>query len=137
MLLNEMQMKRRGFTLIELLVVISIIAILSAVGLSSFQNSQRRARDAARRSDLTQIRNAMEQYYVTNNAYVGAYTALPVTAWSSAAAPKDPRANANYPQTVSSATAYTVCADLELTAAGAIDATWTGSNADECVSNLQ
>lgn len=134
-------MRRFGFTLIELLVVITIIAILSAVGLSSFANSQRRARDARRREDMKQVQNAMEQSYITNNQYIGAYTALPATAWSGRSSPLDPRTNAAYGQSVSSTTAYTICADFELTSAGAINAAWTGSRTSGsdifCVSNLQ
>lgn len=134
-------MKRKGFTLIELLVVITIIAILSAIGLSSFTNTQRRARDSRRRGDMKQIQNAMEQYYILNNQYAGAYTALPTTSWSSGSYPLDPRTSAGYGQSVSSTTAYTVCADFEMTAAGAINASWTGSRTSGsdifCVSNLQ
>ena len=59
-----------GFTLIELLVVISIIGLLSSVGLASFTRAQERARDAKRQSDLTSLRNSLEIYYSENNAYV-------------------------------------------------------------------
>lgn|SRR3989338_2827337 len=54
---------KRGFTLIELLVVISILAILITMGLTSFASAQRKGRDAKRKSDLREIKNAMEQYY--------------------------------------------------------------------------
>lgn len=136
---------RKGFTLIELLVVVAIIAILSAVGLSTFVNAQRRARDSRRRADMLQIQNAMEQYYLLNNAYPnlgGGYTELPATYWSSGSYPRDPRATpGGYGQTGLSATAYTVCADLELTAAGAINPLWSGTRTSGsdifCVKNLQ
>ncbi len=49
-----------GFTLVELLVVIAIIGILSAVGLASFTGAQARGRDAARKSDLAQMKRALE-----------------------------------------------------------------------------
>lgn len=58
-------MKKRilGFTLIELLVVISIIAILITLGFTSFSSAQKKARDAKRKSDIRDIKNALEQYY--------------------------------------------------------------------------
>lgn len=52
-----------GFTLIELLVVISIIVILITMGMTSFTTAQRKGRDAKRKADLREIKNALEQYY--------------------------------------------------------------------------
>lgn len=53
----------KGFTLIELLVVISIIAILSVIGIVVFGSVQKGARDAARKADIKAISNAMEANY--------------------------------------------------------------------------
>jgi len=53
----------QGFTLVELLVVMSIIGILATVMLSSFMSSQRRSRDAVRKSDLEQVGKALEMFY--------------------------------------------------------------------------
>ena len=58
--------KVRGFTLIELLVVISIIAILSAIGITVFSGVQKGARDAKRKADLNAIYTALEIYYYQN-----------------------------------------------------------------------
>jgi prepilin-type N-terminal cleavage/methylation domain-containing protein len=55
---------KRGFTLIELLVVISIIGLLSSIVLTSLGVSRSKARDAVRKSDVRQIANSVEQYYV-------------------------------------------------------------------------
>ena len=52
----------KGFSLIEVLVAISIIAILSALGLSVYQAVYKNARDAQRKSDLKMIQSALEQY---------------------------------------------------------------------------
>lgn len=60
---------KRGFTLIELLVAISIIAILSLVGLTLFSSAQQQARDGRRRGDLEAIRQALEIYRNVNGFY--------------------------------------------------------------------
>lgn len=52
--------KLRGFTLIELLITIAVIGILSAVGTSTYNAAQQKGRDSQRKSDLTQIKKAME-----------------------------------------------------------------------------
>ena len=61
--------KQKGFTLIELLVVISIIAVLSAVVISSVQSARSKARDVTRYSELVQLRTAINRYYSENGAY--------------------------------------------------------------------
>lgn len=60
---------RRGFTLIELLVVFGIIALMSTLLIASMSTYRIRARDAARLSDVRQIQNALEIYYVENKGY--------------------------------------------------------------------
>lgn len=60
---------KRGFTLIELLVVISIVGVLSAVGLSVFSQGSVKARDGVRKSDLRQIQQALELYYEKDRQY--------------------------------------------------------------------
>lgn len=60
---------KRGFTLIELLVAISIIAILSAVGMVAYSTAQRSARDSKRKQDLKSISIALQLYYQKNREY--------------------------------------------------------------------
>ncbi len=52
--------KLRAFTLIELLITITVIGILAAVGTSTYTAAQQKGRDSQRKSDLTQIKKAME-----------------------------------------------------------------------------
>lgn len=61
--------KAFGFTLIELLVVISIIGILVSLGMASYSMIEKRGRDTKRKSDLMQLKTALEAYYAVNNAY--------------------------------------------------------------------
>lgn len=61
--------KGRGFTLIELLVVISVISLLATLAISSLKNAQMKSRDAKRKSDLVQIRKALDLYFDDNNSY--------------------------------------------------------------------
>lgn len=59
---------KRGFTLIEILISISIIAVLTALGIVSYVSINKNARDAKRRGDIEQIRTALE-FYRTDNGY--------------------------------------------------------------------
>lgn len=60
---------QKGFTLIELLIVIAIIGILSSFLMSNFIGVRQRARDAQRKSDLQQIRSALEMYRADQGSY--------------------------------------------------------------------
>lgn len=60
-----------SFTLIEILVVIAIIGVLSAAVLVAVNPVKRagKARDAQRKSDMSQVKTALEVYFVTNGQY--------------------------------------------------------------------
>lgn len=60
---------QKGFTLIELMVVIAVIGILAAVALVSLTGLQRSARDATRKSNLSDYATALGRYYQDNNKY--------------------------------------------------------------------
>lgn len=60
---------KKGFTLIELLVVISILALLSAVGVTIYQGAVKKGRITKRIEDLRAIKTALEIYNARNNSY--------------------------------------------------------------------
>ncbi len=60
---NNSQHKNTGFTLIELLVVIFILGILATLILTNLQSARQRARDAAKKSELNNLKTALRLYY--------------------------------------------------------------------------
>lgn len=63
--------KRLGFTLIEILIVVSIIALLSVIGLVIYTQFVRSARDSRRQADLRIIQSALEDYHADWHFYPG------------------------------------------------------------------
>lgn len=134
---------RSGFTLFELLVSISIIGILIALGTVSFTTAQQSGRDSRRRSDITGIRNALEQYYARNTGYPAVCNDSAVTEVLPNGFPSDPKSgDVNYGYTVTcSVDDYCACAVLERDGTGnsaTSDCTDFVSNGDYfCAQNLQ
>jgi len=58
-----------GFTLIELLIVVAIIAILAAIAVPNFLESQTRAKVSRVKADMRTLATALESYYVDANNY--------------------------------------------------------------------
>lgn len=67
--MNKKNAFRRGFTLIELMIVIVILGILMGTILPRLTGAQARARDTARKADLTNISQALEVYYGDTGSY--------------------------------------------------------------------
>ncbi len=133
----------RGFTLFELLVSISIIGILIALGTVSFTTAQQSGRDSRRRSDVTGMRNALEQYYARYTAYPTDCTDEELVEVLPNGVPSDPKTgdeNFGYELTCSANT-YCVCAILEREGTGnsnTNDCTDFASGGDYfCAQNLQ
>ena len=58
-----------GWTLIELLVVVTLILILASLAMAQYRNSVTHAKEAALRSDLFLMRDAIDQYYADKGRY--------------------------------------------------------------------
>lgn len=58
-----------GFTLVELLIVITILAVLSAIGLTIYKSVLKSARDSNRKTDFGFIQSALEQYFADQFSY--------------------------------------------------------------------
>lgn len=143
--------QQKAFTLLELLVVIAIIGILISLGVASFSNAQRKARDSRRREDIKSMQNGLEQFYANNNGSypvgvtVSAIVDAAGTTYFPAGAPVDPKNVSPYTYSAgSAASAYCICARLETSGSGNADAAKTpttcsygGTNNFFCVSNLQ
>jgi general secretion pathway protein G len=56
------EMRRKAFTLVEVIIVVTILGILAAVVLPSFQNHAQNARESAAKSNLLTIRSQIELY---------------------------------------------------------------------------
>ncbi|MDQ6799303.1 MAG: type II secretion system GspH family protein, partial [Acidobacteriota bacterium] len=78
-----------GFTLIELIVVVTIIGILAGVAISNVKWAQQKAREAALRHDLFEIRKAIDDYYADKQKYPESLQTL-VSGKYLRSLPKDP-----------------------------------------------
>ncbi len=67
---------RAGFTLIEMLIVIVVIAILALIVIPRLMGAGRKAKEAALRGDLHQIRNAIQQFEADCGDYPSAISQL-------------------------------------------------------------
>jgi general secretion pathway protein G len=70
---------KRAFTLVELLIVIIIIAVLAAVVVPKFSNSSVRSKEAALRSDLKVMRNAIDLFRSDTGVFPAALADLAAT----------------------------------------------------------
>lgn len=71
-------MKQKGFSLIELLVVIAIIAIILGLAMPNYLGARQRGRDAKRKEELSQMKNALRLYYNDYNTYPAAAAATAI-----------------------------------------------------------
>lgn len=64
-----MKRLQSGFTYLELLVVIVVLGVLFTMGLASYSRVRERSLDQRRKTDLEDIRSALEQYRSVQSAY--------------------------------------------------------------------
>lgn len=130
---------KKSFTLIEILVVSTIIALLAATASVSYSQLNKQSRDAKRKTDLEQIRAALEMYRSNNDVY----PALTINCSSSGGItdaqgtylsliPKDPKCSTYSYYYSTSGSDYTLGAYLE---SGGTDcvAGQCGGNCNYCV----
>ena len=127
--------KNAGFTLIELMVVILIIVILGTLGLVSYAQATKSARDAKRKSDIETVKQAMILYRQDVGTYpVGDYATITSSTnanglthtsrgYLSLPAPQDPDTANPYTNNNSTTTTFCLCADIIGTNGNATNAT--------------
>lgn len=68
---------KKAFSFIELIVVVTIIAVISLVGVISYGPAQKKSRDSRRISDLEKIRMALEMVRQVGTTYPSASGGIP------------------------------------------------------------
>lgn len=112
---NQQLITKFGFTLIEVLVAATIVALLSTIGISGYQAITRSGRDALRKSDLEQIRSALEIYKSDYGNYPAPTTTCVPNMPTSYIYPypTDPKTAYRYCYNQVSTLQYQLCAHLE------------------------
>ena len=67
--LNKMFLGKRGFTLIEVMVTVSIIVVLSSIGIPIYKGYLKDAKIGLAKNNLNNIYLAETNYYFVNNEY--------------------------------------------------------------------
>jgi general secretion pathway protein G len=92
---------QRGFTLIELLVVMAIITILAGISIAMYGNGITQADEAVLKTDLKEMREAIDAYHADKNKWPPSLDAL-VTEKYIREVPRDPVSRAEDWQTTPS-----------------------------------
>lgn len=99
---------KKAFTLIEILVVVTIIGMLLSIAVATYSSLLKSSRDAKRKTDLEQIRSALEMYRSNNDSYNSGATLLSADCPNAVfnylktpvkyieSLPNDPKSSSNY-----------------------------------------
>jgi general secretion pathway protein G len=66
-------MKKKAFTLVELIIVITILGIMAAIVIPTFQGNVATAKESASKTNLMTIRTQIELYKLQHNGYPPGY----------------------------------------------------------------
>lgn len=66
-------MEKKGFTLVELIIVITILGIMAAIVIPTFQGNVATAKESASKTNLMTIRTQLELYKLQHNGYPPGY----------------------------------------------------------------
>jgi general secretion pathway protein G len=88
-----------GFTIIEILVVLALISILTTIGMAQYRRGVTHAQEAVLKTDLFDLRDALDQYYADKGQYPPSLETL-VTDGYIRKVPVDPFTNAADWQTI-------------------------------------
>lgn len=122
--------RKTGFTLIELVVVMTIIMVITAVGMVSFQGASAKSRDGRRKADLEKIRVALEMVRQVGNTYpdASAGEAIGLVPTYLQTWPTDPTTGWNYNYNRTTNYTYTLYARLEVGAGADITGVSCGTS---------
>jgi len=68
--------RQSGFTLVELVIVMAIVAILAAVAFPAYQEQVRKSNRAAAQSEMMDIANRQQQFFLANRSYADSLDGL-------------------------------------------------------------
>ncbi|KKQ23902.1 MAG: Type II secretion system protein G [Candidatus Roizmanbacteria bacterium GW2011_GWC2_37_13] len=124
--------KLNGFTLIEILVVATIISLLAAAASVAYSQLSKQSRDARRKTDLEQVRAALEMYRSNNDDYPVNLSSLTAPTVYVQSVPTDPKSDTySYYFNRISTSDYTLAAYLETGGANCV-AGQCGGNCNYC-----
>ena len=133
--------------MIELLIAISIVTILSGMGVTSYIASIKKGRDARRREDVQAISKSLEQYFVNNNSSypIDSSCSGAETFMSNDKLPTDPKGMGYDLACAVNGTEFCICATMEVLGSGnaygrgGTSCTYTGGASKDyfCLGNLQ
>lgn len=94
--------KYAAFTLIELLMVMVVLAVIAAIVIPKFVDRNKQAKEAALKSDLKLLRNAVASFYADTGYYPLVLADLTVTSSASLSTPNKGLDSTGAQQTITS-----------------------------------